>query len=78
MPKEVPYGPWEVLETDLFHFQGQGYLLVIDYFSKYVETALLTEVSSLAPIKALKGIFAPFGIHKLLYSDNNPLYDSSR
>lgn len=74
MPKEVPFGPWEVLGTDLFYFQGRDFLIVIDYFSKFVEIAELKELSSLAVIKLLKSFFARFGIPKIVYSDNGPQY----
>ena len=40
----VPDRPWQVLGTDLFELQSIDYLLVVDYFSKYVEIApLLTQ-----------------------------------
>ena len=78
MPKEVPNGPWEVLGTDLFHFQGREHLLVIDYFSKYVETKALTELTSVETIRSLKKMFSRFGIPKILYSDNGPQYNSSK
>ena len=41
MPHEVPERPWQKLGTDLFEFQGQNYLCVVDYFSKFPEICLL-------------------------------------
>ncbi|GFO40351.1 transposon ty3-i Gag-Pol polyprotein [Plakobranchus ocellatus] len=34
---ECPDKPWEKVAADLFHFRGNDYLLVCDYFSKYFE-----------------------------------------
>ncbi len=78
MPKEVPHGPWEVFGTDLFHFQGKEHLIVIDYFSKFVETEVLTELTSVATIQCLKKMFARFGIPKIVYSDNGPQYNTEK
>ncbi|KFM57554.1 Transposon Ty3-I Gag-Pol polyprotein, partial [Stegodyphus mimosarum] len=76
--KEIPNGPWEVLGTDLFYFQGRDYLIVIDYFSKYVEIGHLEDLSSVAVIKQLKSFFARHGIPKIVYSDNGPQYSSKK
>ena len=37
MQKEVPYRTWETLGIDLFNLNGKNYLIVIDYFRKFVE-----------------------------------------
>ena len=31
--QEVPITPWTKLATDLFHFEGQSCLLLVDYMS---------------------------------------------
>ena len=41
MPHEVPQGPWEVLITDLFHFDGENHLMLTDYFSKFFVKAVV-------------------------------------
>ena len=33
--QEVPITPWTKLATDLFHFEGQSYLLLVDYMSPF-------------------------------------------
>ena len=37
----IPKGPWEMLGTDIFQLSGKKYLLVVYYYSKYIELALL-------------------------------------
>ena len=63
--------------TDLFYSQSVDYLLVVDYFSHYVEVAALRK-NKTAPeiIRALKAIFARNGIPEKVRSDNGPPYDS--
>ena len=44
-PHEVPLLPWQKLETDIFEYGGNAYLLIVDYFSKYPEVSLTMKVS---------------------------------
>ena len=36
MPHTVPDGPWQKIGMDYFNFDGKKFLLVIDYFSKFM------------------------------------------
>lgn len=42
MPSDFPARPWLKLGADLFSMHGSTYLLVVDYFSRFVEIAKLT------------------------------------
>jgi hypothetical protein len=46
--------------SDLFELNGQMYLLVIDYFSRYFEIAKLFNTSSQSVINHLKSMFVIF------------------
>ena len=74
---KYPYYPWETVGPDLSHWKGIEYLLVVDYFSRYIEIAKLTKTTSVAIIERLKSIFARHGIAKTLISDNGPQYSAS-
>ena len=37
----VPERPWQVLETDLFSLNERTYLLLVDYFSHFIEVSVL-------------------------------------
>ena len=73
---DFPNRPWERVGSDLFFLEGKWYLLVVDYFSRYVEVDLLSELSSLEVVSHLKSIFARHGIPEMLISDNGPQYSS--
>ena len=47
IPTEMPNRPWERVATDLFEWNRAQYLLVVDYYSKYIEVAKLDSTSSL-------------------------------
>ena len=69
--------PWQVVRTDLFYSQSVDYLLAVDYFSRYVEVAVLRKNKTASEIiRALKAIFARNGIIEKVRSDNGPRYDS--
>ena len=46
MVAKFPQGPWEKLDSDLFYHKSQWHLLLVDYSSRFVEIALLSELSS--------------------------------
>ena len=69
-----PKLPWQRVGTDLFEYKGTQYVLVIDYFSRYIEIAKLSSMSSNAIITHLKSMFARHGIQQYVVSDNAPQY----
>jgi len=36
MPSAFPSLPWQKVATDLFHWKGSVYLLIVDYYSRYI------------------------------------------
>ena len=64
----------ELLGTDLFEFQGDSYLLVVDYYSRLIEIARLDRTTSeeiiLQTKKDIRQIRNPRG------ADNGPQYSS--
>jgi transposase InsO family protein len=72
----LPSYPWERIASDLFELDSKTYLLVVDYFSRYVEVQTLSSTTSASVIKALKAIFSRHGIPATMVSDNGPQYSS--
>ena len=78
MPASFPSRPWERLGADLFEYRGKIYLIVIDYYSRWIEIKSLPSVqTSAAVIQALKEIFAVHGIPHVIMSDNGPQCSSA-
>lgn len=71
---DFPVEPWQKVGTDPFHLDGKNYLLVIDYFSNYLEMVLLPSMSATCVITHIKSIFARHGIPQIVYNDNGPCY----
>ena len=73
---EVPPHPWHTLGSDLFYFQRIDFLVVVDYFSKYLIVRKIPNSTSSAVIKELGMIFSEFGNPLVFRSDNGPCYSS--
>ncbi|MCG7878633.1 MAG: RNase H-like domain-containing protein [Candidatus Thiodiazotropha endolucinida] len=72
----LPERPWEKLGTDIFHWKGHNYLLVIDYYSRFIEIAKLTTLTSSDVISHMKSIMSRHGICDTLVSDGAGCYTS--
>ena len=71
---KLPELPFQKIGTDLSEWEKRTYLLVVDYYSRYIEIALLKRTTSSEVITHLKSIFARHGIPELIVSDNGPHY----
>ena len=76
LPSAPPNGPWKCIAADLLNFNGQDYLSVMDYYSKYIEIAHLTNKTSSMVISRLKSIIARWGIPETIVTDNGPEFRS--
>ena len=76
IPSQLPDLPWQKLASDLLEYKGSMYLVVTDYYSRYVELAKLSSTTSVSIINHLKSIFARHGIPVTLVTDNGPQYSS--
>ena len=74
---DVGARPWAKVAADLALMDDRFILVVSDYFSNFVEVTRLSSSTSFAVIKAMKEIFARFGIPDELVSDNGPQFASS-
>ena len=70
--QEVVIFPWTKLATDLFHFEGHSYLLLVDYTSQFPIVRKLTSMMAHHIADHFKQIFAEYGWPDTLISDNRP------
>ena len=75
-PTQLPELPWQRVATDLFEWQKSTYLLIVDYFSRWIEIARLDQTTATAVIQHTSSIFARHGIPEVVISDNGPQYTS--
>lgn len=78
MSREIPDRPWQVTATDLFTWNDQNFVLIVDYYSRYFEVCKLDcNTKSLSVIRKMKTVFARHGIPETVVSDNGPQYSSA-
>ncbi|XP_032233880.1 uncharacterized protein K02A2.6-like [Nematostella vectensis] len=74
----MPTSPWKFCSTDLLGPlpDGRYVIVIIDYFSRYFEAALLRSTKTGAVIDFLDAIFTRFGYPEALRSDIGPQFTS--
>ena len=75
-PEYIILYPWQQVATDLNEWKKTSYILVIDYYSRYIKIASLRTTNSSRVIQKLKAVFARHGIPEYLVSDNGPQFSS--
>ena len=59
MPTPFPDYPWQKVASDLFEWRKNAYILVVDYYSRFIDIAILPQQ---IVVTNLKSIFARHGI----------------
>ncbi|CAL9687421.1 unnamed protein product [Knipowitschia caucasica] len=72
MPHPIPELPWLKIGADIFELNGQSYLLLVDYLTKYPEVLNLPDKTAHTVIQKMKSVFARHGIPKEIVSDHVP------
>ena len=72
----LPTLPWQKVAMDIFEWEKCSYLLMVDYYSRFIEVTRLGGLSTEAVIGAVKDIFARHGVPEEVVSDNGPQFSS--
>ena len=67
---KVPDRPWSRVAIDLFTLHKKEYVVVVDYYSDFVEVQEIADTTSSTIIQFLKEQFSRHGIPDVLVSDN--------
>nr|KAG5700450.1 hypothetical protein BaRGS_010363 [Batillaria attramentaria] len=77
LPSSFPDRPWSRVGMDLLDLKGKSYIVVVDYYSRWVELRYLESQTSSHTISQIKSIFAVHGIPDVVMSDNGPQFASA-
>ena len=67
--------PIPFVSMDLFELDGKVYVIIVDYYSRWIEIKMLNDQSSKV-ISTLKELFSTHGIPGLVISDNDPWFSA--
>jgi hypothetical protein len=73
----LPEAAWTKVGVDVFSFNGDLFLILVDYYSKWIEAEPIINQTSTLVVAAMHKVFATFGVPKVLRSDNGPCFASS-
>ena len=76
VPHELHMRPWSKVGCDLFTYKQKEYLVIVDYFSNFIEVEGLDSTNSRSVIKILRQQFARYWIPEEVVSDNGPQFSS--
>ena len=66
--------PMQNMSTDLFHVNGDPYIVLVDRYSSFIWASRLKDETTTSVIKYLEEIFYDFGFPKRLRSDGGPCF----
>ena len=73
---EIPIHPWSKLASDIVHFEGDSYLLIVDYTSHFPIVRKLNSMTRKAIAHHMQSIFSEYGWPNTLVMDNGLCYTS--
>ena len=71
---KIPVNPWSKLASDIFHFEGNSYLLIMDCTSRFQITRKLSLMTGKAIAHHMQAILAEYRWPDTLVTDNEPCY----
>ncbi len=74
---EVVARAWSKVGADLCELNGRTLLVIVDYYSNFIEVARVTSTTTRSIVKDLKAMFACYGVPDVLVTDNGPQFISA-
>jgi len=70
LPHDIPSRPWQKLGMDILNFKNRDYLVIMDYYSKWLELKQISYKHAKEIIKILNQVFAYHGFPDVIIADN--------
>ena len=76
IPTKPQERPWQTVGTDFMEYRGNQYLVVVDYYSKWIVVHIMGQSTGFSTVSLVKSMFARYGIPDTVRSDNGPHFSS--
>lgn len=76
MTHKIPERPWSRVAMDLFSLAHKSYLVVVDYYSDFIEVDMLKDTTAATLVEHCKMHFSRHGTPDTVVSDNGPQFTS--
>ena len=74
---EVPERPWAKVGVDLCEFYDRTLLVIVEYYSNFIEVDQVNKTTTSGVTKILKSMFSRYGVPDQVVSDNGPQFASA-
>ncbi len=74
MSTPLPQRPWQRTACDLAEVKGKMYIVLVDYYSRWIEVRYLHKTTATSVINFMKATFARFRIPEVVVTDNGPQF----
>lgn len=72
----LPERPWQRIAADFAEYKKENFLVVVDYYSRFIEIVKMSSTSAVATLKALMPLYARYGNPEEIVTDNGPQFSS--
>ncbi|KAK3919719.1 hypothetical protein KUF71_008846 [Frankliniella fusca] len=69
---DIPDLPWWQIAVDILELKGLFYLVVVDYYSKWIDAIQMKNKTAHTVVDILSFLFSIHGVPKVVLTDNNP------
>ena len=77
-PSPLPDRPFQKVPVDLCEFRGLQYLVIVDYYLRYIDLAHLPNITSTTVVNKMRNSFAHNSIPETVISDNGTQFTSAQ
>lgn len=74
---DLPERPWQKIAADMCEYESKHYLVVTDYYSRFIEIVYMPNLTSSMLIGKLENMFARWGDPEEMVSDNGMPFKSA-
>ena len=74
---EIPNQPWSKVASDIFECNKEHYLMLVDYYSDWIEFDLMENQTAAEIIDLVQKQFSGWGIPDEIVTDSGTNYDSA-